>query len=252
MKSVIAAFQFLTRIPLPVGEDYDPKLLGSSSAWFPLVGLVIGVLLVACNRLLGCAFPSSVVAVLLIVVELLLTGGLHLDGLMDTVDGLMGSREREKALAIMRDSRVGAMGVIAAIMVVLVKWALLSTVLDAAKGWTVWTVLLLMPVFGRWSMVLGLYVYPYARSEDGLGKLFAAGTGRLQIFVASLFTLAAAWFLGRFIGLITFLGVLVFACIHSYCMARRIGGLTGDTYGTLEELGEAAALMFLVALYGLH
>lgn len=251
MKSIIAAFEFLTRIPLPGKGDSDLESLGSSSAWFPLVGLFIGGLLVLCNWLLADVFPASVVAGLLIAASVLVTGGLHMDGLMDSADGLMVAREREKTLEIMRDSRVGAMGVIAAVVVVLIKWTLFTAVLDSGDHRLVLASLLLVPVLGRWAMVVGLFLFPYARSEFGLGRVFAGGTGRLQMIISSLITLAAAWLLFETVGLLSLLGVLAFTAAVSYSIFRRIGGLTGDTYGALEELGEVVSLLLLFGLNGL-
>ncbi len=247
MKSLIAAFQFLTRIPLS-GRDSDLGSLGSSSAWFPLVGLFIGGLMAGCSWLLVGVFPASVVAALLIAVSILVTGGLHIDGLMDSADGLMVVRDREKTLEIMRDSRVGAMGAIAAVVVILIKWTLITAVLDSGDHGLILAALLLTPVLGRWAMVIGLFLFPYARSENGLGKVFAAGTGRLQLVAASLITLAAAWLLCKTVGLLTLLGVLLITAAVSYGVSKRIGGLTGDTYGALEELGEVVSLLLIFGL----
>ncbi|MGE5422487.1 MAG: adenosylcobinamide-GDP ribazoletransferase, partial [Ignavibacteriales bacterium] len=209
-------------------------------------------LLIAFNYLLGKVFPPGVVAALLIALEVLVAGGLHMDGLMDTADGLMGSREREKSLLIMRDSRVGAMGAMAAVLVLLVKWTLIAAVLDSGQEKIVLAALLLMPTLGRYAMVIGLYLFPYARSEEGLGRVFAAGTGRLQLFVASVWALAACWYWGGVFGLWTIFGVILFTSALSYYMAGRLGGLTGDTYGTLEELGEVVCLLLIVGLLGMY
>lgn len=101
-------------------------------------------------------------------------------------------------------------------------------------------------------MVIGLYLFPYARSEEGLGRVFAARTGGLQMLIATFWALAAGWFWGGFVGLLTICGVGLFTSVLSYYMAGRLGGLTGDTYGALEEVGEVVCLLLIVGLFGLH
>jgi len=250
MINILSAFRFLTCIPLPYNGATDPRQLGASSAWFPLVGVFVGAMLILGNYLLEMIFNPSVVAALLITLVAILTGGLHLDGLMDTADGLMGAQEPARILEIMRDSRIGAMGVLAAVLSLLLKWTLLTSLLNANRDLVSTEGLLLIPTFGRWSMVYALYFFPYARAEVGLGRVFAEGAGLYQLSIASFTSLLVAWFFGGMIGIITLMGVIIVTVILSRGIAKRIGGMTGDTYGAINEMNEVVALLFLVGLKG--
>ena len=249
MGGILLAFQFLTRIPLPHRTAVDTSHLGAASAWFPLVGLFIGELLAAGNYLLSGVFSPPVVAALLLALATAVTGGLHLDGLMDTADGLLGSRDPARSLAIMRDSRVGAMGVLAAVLILLLKWTLLVSWIEQPFNGS-HSAFLLMPTLGRWSMVYALYGYPYARKEGGLGRPFSQGVKLRHLLLATLITLLVSWFWGKTSGLIVMLGVGAAAVLVAHSIARRIGGLTGDVYGAINEVSETIALLLLLGLRG--
>ena len=127
---VIAAFQFLTRLPIPVQIDYTDRVFRRSAIFYPLVGFVIGFFLLLAGEGLALCLPAMPAAVLLLGFWVVLTGGLHLDGLMDTADGILSHRPREQMLEIMKDSRVGAMGVIVGVLHLLLKFSLLYTLLE--------------------------------------------------------------------------------------------------------------------------
>ena len=131
LRAGLAAFQFLTRLPIPVQIDYTERVFQRSSVFYPLVGFVIGLLLLLAGEGLTQVLPTMPAAVLLLAIWVVLTGGLHLDGLMDTADGILSHRPREQMLEIMKDSRVGAMGVIVCVLHLLLKFSLLYTLLEA-------------------------------------------------------------------------------------------------------------------------
>lgn len=215
-------------------------------AFFPLVGFIIGGVLVAVNAILLPLLPMIIVDFILIAVLALITGGLHLDGLADTCDGLYGGKTGQEALEIMKDSRVGAMGVIGLIFVIGLKYTTLLSIPENMK----YVSLLVMPSLSRWAMVLTAYLSPYARPEGGTGKDFVKSVSTLSILIASVFAgVISAGLIGLKGGLlmlsmggITLLGVIYFR--------QRLGGVTGDIFGAVNEVTEVLALLFLLIFYG--
>ncbi|MEK4731170.1 adenosylcobinamide-GDP ribazoletransferase [Paenibacillus sp. FSL L8-0641] len=284
-QAVAAAFQFLTRLPVKAELDFSPDLLKRSASYYPLVGVVIGIIVWGFAALASMVLPPLPCAILTLVVWVWLTGGLHLDGWMDAADALFSYRSRERMLEIMKDSRVGAMGVIACVLLLMLKASLLYTVLVERN---VSGLLLLPMVWSRWFMVHAMKRWPKARNDDGLAARFADMSGGrvgLAVFWAVLVTLSAA--VGQYLlaGLATatrdtgnlslagsYLQTLlsyseslpisigfVLIPVLAYGVGtftanrinRRLGGLTGDIYGTLNELLETVLLLFIVILYGL-
>ncbi|MDN4076828.1 adenosylcobinamide-GDP ribazoletransferase [Paenibacillus polymyxa] len=284
-QAVAAAFQFLTRLPVKAELDFSPELLKRSASYYPLVGVIIGIIVWGIAALTAMVLPPLPCAILTLAVWVWLTGGLHLDGWMDAADALFSYRSRERMLEIMKDSRVGAMGVIACVLLLMLKAALLYTVLVEQN---VSGLLLLPMVWSRWFMVHAMKRWPKARNDDGLAARFAdmsGGRAGLAVFWAVVVTLGAA--AGQYIlaGPATVTegsGNLSLAGTHlqtllSYSESlpiwigfallpllaygvgtftanrinRRLGGLTGDIYGALNELLETVLLLFIVILYGL-
>ena len=236
---VIAAFQFLTIVPLrqktEVGE------LGRSLAFFPFVGLVIGGLLYGLDRLLELAFPAALVNILLIIALIVVTRALHFDGFIDTCDGLAGGSTPEARLEIMRDSRVGGFGVVGACCLILLLYVSLSILPDE---WRM-EALILMPAIARWTMVYAVTAYPYARGGEGLGTGFKEGAGWPWAAVATAITLAACMGLMWLDGLAVMAGAWSIAFIAAFYLSRKLGGLTGDTYGAINEVVEVAVLILI-------
>ncbi|HEX3032073.1 MAG TPA: adenosylcobinamide-GDP ribazoletransferase [Bacillota bacterium] len=234
----VVAVQSLTRLHL-YDVEWNEENYGRSSAFFTIVGLLIGTILWAVYAAAGKHFPVEVVAALLIAAELIITGGMHLDGFMDSMDGLFSGRSRERKLEIMKDSRVGANGVMAVVIMLLLKYTLLLHLPEPAAG-----VLILVPAIGRWSDVYAFRLFPYARPE-GLGRAMPQYTKTSDLSFALMVLIAAAFWLLRIKGLV--LVVLVTLLVH--LMARQItktlGGLTGDIYGFLIELTQVLALFFI-------
>lgn len=249
MRSVFAAFRFLTCIPFPGNGRLESKQLGSSSAWFPLVGFCIGIILSVTGKCLGYFFVPMATAALLLALWTALSGGLHMDGLMDTADGLYGSRETERALEIMRDSRVGAMGVTAAIIVVILKWAFLTSLLEriGEGGINEWMRLAVIPAMGRWAMVYLLFVYPYARREGGLAQPFSTETKKGQFFISSLTVLMLCLLSKRPELWLAWAAAFLTAAFAGWRVSKRLGGITGDVCGAVNELTEALALLAVIA-----
>lgn len=245
----LTALQFLTRVRLSGRGDREVSFQ-ASIVYFPLVGLILGLILAATGLVLNHFVPAVARAGFLLTLEVFLSGGLHLDGFIDTMDGLLSGRERERVLEIMKDSHVGAHGVTAVITLLLLKFSLLFS-LPPARLWLgglpLSPFLLLMPVLSRWAMVPALTCFPYARRE-GLGSLFGAGQGRRALILATLGTVVLSWLALGYGGLI--LMALVALAVWWWCRYLKgvLGGLTGDTYGALAELTEVLVLAAVVLL----
>ncbi len=239
MRHLLEALRFLTMLPIP-GKPADAEDgIAAAIPWFPLAGLVIGALLLPVGWLAGVGWGDGVRAALLVVAWAAITAGLHLDGVSDTFDAVMSWRSRERKLEIMKDSRIGAMGAIALIAVLLLKYAWLH---DAGETW--WQAVLFAPMWGRWADIYGIYWFPSAR-EGGMGRTFQQHVRQRDFIVASGATLLLATLLGQWHGLVA--GMLVWGCSHlcARWWTRDLGGLTGDTYGALNEIGEVVALAVL-------
>lgn len=239
----LAALRFLTIIPLPGRRETSPEELGRSIVYFPLVGVVIGLILAGLNWLLGFVLPSAVVNVLLVVSLVVISGGLHLDGLVDTGDGIGGQKTVEERWQVMKDSRAGAFGIIGVCLLLLVKYVALNSV---PARWLMPT-LLLMPVVSRWAMVYAVFAYPYAK-PSGLGKVFKQGASLPRFTIATLITLAVAVILVQLSGLMIMFGVWIIAMAVASYLKGKFGGLTGDTYGAINEIAEVCVLILVCLL----
>jgi adenosylcobinamide-GDP ribazoletransferase len=239
----LVALQFLTSLPVSLKCELSPQQLGRATAFFPLVGLGIGGILAGLNWLLNWILPASVVNVLLIVALVIVTGAMHLDGLSDTCDGIAGHKTVAERWKVMHDSRVGAFGVIGLVLTLLAQYVLLNNVPPDRMT----AVLLFMPVVSRWAMVYAIFAYPYAR-PTGLGKAFKEVTGWRQLTTATIITLGVAGALYPLFYVSGFLligGILIISTGLASYLKRKFAGLTGDTYGAINE---AAAVMALVCV----
>ncbi|MDO8578916.1 MAG: adenosylcobinamide-GDP ribazoletransferase [Dehalococcoidales bacterium] len=246
-----AAIRFLTILPAPFSGTGEGEEAGNQLSYFPLVGLVIGLLLVAIYRLLSLLLPGEVVLGLVIAASIIISGGLHLDGLADTCDGLAGYRATEDRLRIMRDSRVGAFAVIGVTLVILLKYLSLSTV----PANMILVTIVLMPVLSRWAMVYAVTAFPYAR-PSGLGASFKQGASWARFGEATLIALAVTLLLTFWTGLAHFylvtiavmLGIWVVTLVMSIYLKSKFSGLTGDSYGAISEVAEVAVPLFILIL----
>lgn len=245
MRPLLAAIRFLTVLPIPGNYATGEEELARSLAFFPVVGLLIGGAAAALAYGLGFVAPPPVAAALVVVFLLKVSRGLHLDGLADTMDAFMSSRDRERMLAIMKDTHVGAMGVIAIASVLLLKTLSLASL----EGGAFWRGALLAPVAGRAALVFGMALLPYVRPQGGLGTVFYQGRPRVAGLAALVLLLAAGWLAaglaGVFAALFSMAGVALFA---GYCHAK-IGGATGDTLGASCEMAETWTLLFMSAWF---
>jgi cobalamin 5'-phosphate synthase/cobalamin synthase len=254
----IAAFQFLTRFPLPVKMEYTDTIFRRSVVFYPFVGAVIGLIVTLAGAGLREWLPSFPAAVILLSLWIAITGALHLDGLMDTADGILSHRSREQMLEIMKDSRVGAMGVIVCVLYMLLKLSFIMELVDGT--WRFAAVFFFCsPIWSRWFMGVAIVRWPYARAgTTGLGAYFRNVRLRHLLgssIIAYMFTLGALWIFG-FNGLELLLYSLGFPLVCGLLgwgiaqyLSLKLGGLTGDTYGALNELLEILLLFGALVLW---
>jgi adenosylcobinamide-GDP ribazoletransferase len=213
-------------------------------AFFPLAGLVIGLILVAGYLLLLLLLPKALVLWLTIGLLALLTRGLHLDGFADTMDGLASGGSKERILEVMRDSRIGAFGVIGLIFLVGGKYLALDQISNVSLP----AALILMVVMGRNSMVLVCFRSPYARPGEGLAKPFAEYLGYRETALSLAMAFGIALLAMGVKGILVFLGIGLFSLGYRYLFIKKLGGVTGDVLGGANELSELLSLILLVIL----
>lgn len=243
MASLILALRFLTIAPVPGREAAGPGALGRAAWWFPAVGLALGVVLSAADRLLTQVFPPMLAAVLVVVIWKVATGGIHLDGLADSLDGL-GGATREQRLAIMRDSRIGVFGAAGLMLCVLTAAVALAELPAELRGMA----LIASPALGRIAPSLAGSVAAAPEPQSGLGADFLDGLSRwcgpTQIVAAAAALVLA---LGA-PGLLPVAAAAGATLLWAALMTRRLGGLTGDALGGAVEVAELAALLAFAAL----
>ena len=241
------ALAFLTILPVQVPAGLEGRALARSAAFFPLAGWVLGILFLLAARLFAALFGPGLVAALLLVALLAwLTRGLHLDGLADLLDGLGGSHEPARRLAIMKDSGIGAFGVIGLILLLLVKASTLAALLPVLlqEG----NLPLLAPLVGaRWAMVTLAWRTSYPRPA-GTGHPFVGRITGRELGIGALFLLPL--FMGDGSGLLAALAALLPALWLRYKTRSALGGVTGDVLGASCELGETVGWLVLLALQG--
>lgn len=282
MTPFFIALQFLTRLKIVNQTEWSVEDFGKSVVAFPYVGLIIGLILVLLYGILSPFIPLVPLMLILVIAEFLITGGLHADGLMDTSDGLFSGRERDRKLEIMKDSRIGSFGVVAFVFVTLLKWQLLTAIPTAEF---IPMALIMMPLMSRWSLVLSIRSYPYAR-EQGMGAAFAnlapkhvityntLSTFFMPIVILLIGVILYTLLYGVYsifsiadVGYVVGLGVLVYATlgifqinivsmiityiinrILNHYIVKQLGGTTGDTYGFVVEVTEVLLLLIYIII----
>lgn len=245
MKSFFLALGFLTIIP--VGKVFgarDDKELAKSVRCFPLAGATIGLLLIVADFILRPFFSEFIVSLFILIVLITATGALHLDGFIDSIDGLFSGRDKKRMLEIMLDSRAGAFGTIAVICLLLLKFSFLNEIQSDIRYFA----LIFMPIISRWAAVYAIYKYPHAETK-GAGEIFANLVNFKDFILATLFTLFLAAILLRFNGLIIWSIIFIILFLLTKWINKKLGGLTGDIYGGLIEITEIVILILVYLLY---
>ncbi len=249
IQQFVFAIQFLTRIPVPVKINYKDELPAKSMAYYPLVGAVLGIVLICIDIIISGLFPHSIVNILILIIFIYLTGGLHLDGFMDSIDGLFSGRGEDRVLEIMHDSRTGAFGVIAVILLILLKYLLLVELVTIYR----YPVIFLMPVISRWHLVFAANNYPLAGGSK-LGSNFSKYLTWKQLAAATFWLILLAVLVYIITGfppcfiIIIFTVCWLFTLLFARYVQKKIEGLTGDIYGAINELLEVLVLLTFIAI----
>jgi len=261
-KQILIAFQFLTIIPLKVKGDISEKEISESASFFPVAGAFQGLLTAFAASLLIKLFSPEITAGLVILALIISNGGFHLDGLADTFDALAvkssGNKDidKSKRLSVMKDSSTGAIGMVAIVLVILMKFLFLKFLFMNSSQATCYSLLFLMPVFSKWAMVPAMYHGISAR-QDGLGRIFIDNIKVEYVLFSSLLTiifcfLAVQFYLYKMYGINSILLFpVLFAILYLFSFSsakffiRRFDGLTGDNFGAVSEISEILFLMVI-------
>lgn len=238
MRGFLIALTFLTRLPLPAPKvEITSEEFSRSYLYYPLVGLVLGLLLWLLAKASVLYFPPLVLGAFLLVAELILTGGIHLDGFMDSMDGLLSARSPKRILEIMKDSHIGAHACMALFGLLLLKFSLLASLTPPQ-----FSILFVMPMLSRWVFQIGVVCFPYARPQ-GLGKGIHETTRWVPFLLGGCLVLGASFYLTGFAGLIAFGVCVSIVTLLAAKVSSLLGGLTGDLYGAFIELSEVVCLI---------
>ncbi len=242
MKGFFVALQFLTIIPVRI-KEIDPKDFGRSLLFFPIIGGLIGLLLYLVSILFNF-LPEPAMKALVLVSLIIITGAIHLDGFVDTCDGIFSLKSREESLDIMRKPEVGAMGAIGLFSLLILKYSLFLSIPKELF----FEPLVLMTTFGRFTQVLACFLSDYARNS-GNGKYFVAYATKYGLIGALSFTLAIFLFLMEIKGLILLISSILPIFLFILYLKRVFSGMTGDTVGAVNEISEIIFIFLFVFLW---
>jgi adenosylcobinamide-GDP ribazoletransferase len=240
--SPLVALEFLTPLRLRRVQTWDDRTFGAALAWYPFVGLLIGALLVALDRGLGQLLPAGPASALVLAALALFSGGLHLDGVADTADGMALQGDRAARLGVMAEGNTGPAGVMALVLVLLIQWAGLSALEDPVRS----PAILLAPALARWGVVPVVVLFRPARPR-GLGHALHQGAWPLAAPIATMTAGFAAVVLFGLGGVVLIAMAALLALIVAWSASRMLGGVTGDTYGACIEVAFAAVVLAAAA-----
>ncbi len=227
------ALTLLTVVPIPGRWCGTRSALGKSYTWFPVIGLLLGIVLALASHLARAVMPGQVAAALVVALWAGMTGALHLEALADCGDGLLATASPQRRQEIMHDPHVGAFGIVAVLVVLLIKFAAIASIPD------LWF-LILPPILARWAMVLAV-TFPLAQGT-GMAAIFHEGFGRWQLTAATLWAVLASVAFG-WRGLVAFVVASAIVMVFARLARDRLGGMNGDVYGALGEVVEAVVLV---------
>lgn len=250
MKRFISILQFMTRIPINIDTGFDEEF-HKTITYFPLVGLVLGVLIYIIGLVSGIFFDSFITSIIVTLALVILTGGLHIDGLGDTFDAIYSYRDKERMLEIMKDSRLGTNSLLAIMFLILLKIGFIYSIINNNLLWTV----IFMPVVARLGVIVMMYKTVTPR-ENGMGNLFIGKASTSMFTIAILYTIILMIGISKLILLAstfeammlisTIIILFIFNNLFKKHIYIKIDGVTGDILGCTIELGE---LIYLFCIY---
>ncbi|GAB4543574.1 MAG: adenosylcobinamide-GDP ribazoletransferase [Thermodesulfovibrionia bacterium] len=253
IKRVLLAFQFLTIIPFRDVGVCTEKELGSATTFFPLIGLIEGILFAIASIPLLRLLPSEIATAFIVLLIVVMNGGLHLDGLADTFDAIASRGNKDKKLAIMKDSSIGPIGVVSIVIAILFNYLMLNAILNAREDIHAIT-LIIMPLATRWAMVCAIY-YSRPAKNEGLGRLFIEHTGNREFITATAMTIGFVLLVSAltshinhflFFCVIAFPILYIVSIIAVWSLNRQFNGLTGDSFGAINEIQRVIFLLITV------
>jgi adenosylcobinamide-GDP ribazoletransferase len=242
-KGLILNIQFLTRIPIPVRITWDDRAFAAGAVFSPVIGLLIGIISASVYLLFNLTDKRPLAIFMGMAAGIAISGGLHLDGLADTFDAIFSYRDRERSLAIMKDSRLGTSGAIGLFLVLMLKFILLFSLADGV----IVSCLIVMPVLSRMTIPWSAALSPYARKGE---RSIAAGlidnTGIIEAVIAAVLGALITSIFYKLMAIPFTMIVIAFTLMVNLYMKYRIGGITGDVIGAVIELSELVFLMSLL------
>ena len=249
IRAAFAAIMFLTRIPVPRWVGHDPDLLAGSTTFFPVVGLIVGLLGASVYRAAALLWPTMVAVTLAVAAIVWITGAFHEDALADACDGFGGGWERDQVLAIMKDSRVGSYGAVGVTLGIVARIVALVAIADAGGPGAAARALLVAHVLARWSSLPLIFAYPYVRETASKGRPFASSVTPARLVIGTALALGIALAVVDVAALPVF-GVAIFVtALGGQYFRRRLGGITGDCLGAANQMVELACYLAL-AVHG--
>jgi len=246
IRRFLIALQFLTRIPVWIKQQPVDKDVGCSASYYPLIGLIIGFVLFSflwSLQQLSASVSPAVLAALVLAAWVMITGALHLDGLADSIDGLIGGMsDKDKILEIMKDSRSGPMAVATLVVLLLLKWVALESIIQQQQNW----VIIFIPALARAYILLLLNTTKYI-SENGLASMLVDNFPAQKHINTILFICSIVFIFSLGFWLLI-LSLLVFAILR-HIMNKYLQGTNGDTIGAMVEIIEMTSLIFMLFLY---
>lgn len=243
MTPFLFALQFLTTLPIKIHQELTAKDFRQSQFFFPITGLILGIILTLVYYILSVLLflPAIITSILLVGLLTLLTGGLHLDGLADTCDGIFSNKAKGEMLKIMRDSHIGTMGTLGLVLIISLKIILISQVLPGK----IFPALVLMGVISRYVLVLVMHIFPYVR-QQGKASLFMNNLSARVLIFTTLLTLFLVLIIFPAKGLIIFTSVIFLSWLIVRKISHELGGITGDVLGAICEIAEIGVLLFMI------
>jgi len=243
----IILIQFMTRIPIPLKISYSEKKLGKSIKFFPLVGLIIGLILYFANLLItvylkNIFYNKTIIAIFLIILEILIVGIIHIDGLADTFDGLFSYAKKEKMLEIMKDSRIGTNGTVVLILYFITKTVLISEIITINSKY-----LIIYPIIARLSTPVNAGLSNYAR-KSGMSNAIISENGIFEVIFSLALSIILVFYIIGIKGIVAISIAFVFIIIFMLNVRKKIDGITGDTMGACLELTSILVLFLGIIL----
>ena len=234
IKGLILSLQFFTRIPINIIIDFNSKNIKYSIFFLPIVGAVIGGLGALAYYILA-PYNLLIAGFVTLLTTIILTGGLHLDGLSDTFDGFFSNRDKNKVLEIMQDSRIGAFGVLSIVLLILFKFILIISIKDLSLA-------IILSFINSRLVVSRIIAYKRTAKDDGLGSMFYKSNPKNLVLLAIIIYISVLVLIDYSL-MIPLIVTFLMGEYISYISYKKIGGLTGDVYGAIIELGDAISLL---------